>query len=380
MLEIRIGDVADAALPWEQRLGAALSAERATALLCYRRYGGPAWTPRRSEWSASWTEQYGSVADQAPLLHPGALSASFRLLHIVGTPVRTSAGWRLRVASSSTQSQAASRGAEAGEELLSFSAFPLRRMGLAVLQAEPVDGPPQTLASLAAGFRGCAQEMMDGGANAVLGADQPVLAVHRAMLAAGGDGNVLRPGSLAVIAKPRDALGGTLSVQPDLGLCLDDGHGPRQLTGVDYLVLRIECRAERDDWRFPELDSLIRAAGEAAINGYAETFRDRRTEAITRAWNSPDLTPVDRHRVAMLVAGDIDAARKLGAVPRQSLADAADARLPAADAPEMRALKLTDLISRWRGLARAGMAGLREPAHSVRDKRASSLTRRQRSG
>lgn len=197
--------------------------------------------------------------------------------------------------------------------------------------------PPLSLAATIAG------KVADG-VDAVLGKDQPVLAVHWAMVAAGGGGNVLRPGSLAIIAKPRDALPGTLSVQPNLGLCLDDGSGPRQLTGVDYLVLRVECRAERDDWRFPELDALIRGAGEAAINGYAEMFRDRRTEAITRAWNSPDLTPVDRQRVAALVADEIDATRKLGAVPRASFGDIAAARLPAADAPELRALKLQDLI------------------------------------
>lgn len=168
MLEIRIGDVADAMLPWEQWLGAFVSAERAAALLCYRRFRGPAWTPRRSEWQTAWTERYGSLPNQTPLIHPGMLLASFRLLHIVGTPVPTSAGWRLRVVSSSSASQSASRGAEAGEELLSLTAFSMREMGLAVLQAEPVDGPPQTLADQRAGFMGCAQEMMDRGANAVL--------------------------------------------------------------------------------------------------------------------------------------------------------------------------------------------------------------------
>ena len=44
-------------------------------------------------------------------------------------------------------------------------------------------------------------------------------------------------------------------------------------------------------------------------------FRDCRTEAVTRAWNSPDLTPGDRIRVATLVAEQIDATSKLGAVP-----------------------------------------------------------------
>jgi hypothetical protein len=199
--------------------------------------------------------------------------------------------------------------------------------------------PPLSLAATVAG------KVADG-VDDVLGTDQPVLGVHWSMIAPGGGGNTLRPGWLVVVSKPRNALGGALSVQPNLGLCVDDGHGPSQLVGTDYLLLRIECRRERDNWRFPELDELIRAAGRAAIKGYDEAFRDSRTEAITRAWNSPDLTPADRTRVAVLVANEIDATRKLGVepTPDQSLATAAADRLPAPDAPELRDLTLSDLL------------------------------------
>ena len=198
--------------------------------------------------------------------------------------------------------------------------------------------PPLSVAATIAG------KVADG-VDAVLGNDQPVLGVHWAMVAPGGGGNVLRPGSLAVIASPRDALAGRLSIESN-GLCLDDGHGLRQLNGTDYLVVRIECRADRDDWRFPELDELIRAAGRANIDGYAEEFRDRRTEAITRAWNSPDLTPQDRIRVAKLVADEIDATSALHAVPGpdRSLGVIAQERLPAPDAPELTNLALKDLL------------------------------------
>ena len=198
--------------------------------------------------------------------------------------------------------------------------------------------PPLSVAATIAG------KVADG-VDAVLGSDQPVLGVHWAMVAPGGGGNVLRPGSLAVVASPRDALAGRLSVESN-GLCLDDGHGPRQLTGTDYLVVRIECRADRDDWRFPELDELIRAAGRANIDGYAEEFRDRRTEAITRAWNSSDLTPQDRIRVAKLVADEIDATSALHAVPGpdRSLEVIAQERLPAPDAPELTNLTLKGLL------------------------------------
>jgi len=135
-------------------------------------------------------------------------------------------------------------------------------------------------------------------------------------------------------------------MQPS-GLCLDNGSGPRQLAGTDYLVVRIECRTERDDWRFPELDELIRAAGQSYLSGYLEDFKDRRTEAVSRAWSSPDLTPADRIRVAKLVADEIDAVSTLHAVPGpdRSLEDIADERLPAPDAPELAGLTLSDLLA-----------------------------------
>jgi hypothetical protein len=199
--------------------------------------------------------------------------------------------------------------------------------------------PPLSVAATIAG------KVADG-LDTVLGTDQPVLGVHWAMVAPGGGGNVLRPGSLAVIAKPRSALAGRLSIERQ-GLCLDDGHGPRQLSGTDYLVVRIECRPERDDWRFPELDELIRAAGRAFIKGYEQEFSDLRDDAITRAWNSPDLTPSDRIRVAKLVADEIDALRDLHAVPGpdRSLELIAPDRLPAPDAPELANLTLRDLLN-----------------------------------
>jgi hypothetical protein len=184
------------------------------------------------------------------------------------------------------------------------------------------------------------------GIDTVLAEDKPVLGVHWSMVGMGGGGNVLRSGSLAVVGKPRKALPGPLSISNG-SLCLDAGHGPEQLVDADYLVLRIECRTERDDWRFPELDALIRAAGSAYINGYLDESNDRRTDAIARAWNSPDLIPADRIRVAKLVADEIDSARQLHAVPGpdRSLGAIAPQSLPARDAPELKELTLGSLLA-----------------------------------
>jgi len=200
-------------------------------------------------------------------------------------------------------------------------------------------GPPLSVAAVVAG------KVADG-LDKVLAADQPVLGVHWAMVAPGGGGNVLRPGSLAVVNRPRHQLPGALSIHHGR-LCVDAGQGPTQLTSADYLVLRIECRTERPDWRLPELDELIRAAGSAYLNGYIEDFEDRRKGAIVRAWNSPDLIPADRVRVAKLVASEIDAVRELHAVPgpEQSLDAIAPLNLPAPDAPELKDLTLAALLA-----------------------------------
>jgi hypothetical protein len=198
--------------------------------------------------------------------------------------------------------------------------------------------PPLAVAATIAG------KVADG-LNTVLGAEQPVLGVHYAMVSAGGSGHILQPGVLAVVARPRDKMPGRLSMAPG-GLCLDNGSGPRQLSGVDYLVIRVECRAERDDWRFPELDQLILSAGTAYLKGKTAVFEDLRTEAVTRAWTSPDLIPSDRVRVAKLVTDQINQVRDLKAVPgaEQSLEEIARDRLPAPDAPELANLTLRGLL------------------------------------
>jgi hypothetical protein len=201
-------------------------------------------------------------------------------------------------------------------------------------------GPPLSAAAAIA-------DKVSDGLDAVLAAsgDSPVLAVHWSMVAPGGGGHPLRSGHLAVVGTPRDRLPGPLSIA-DGRLQVDAGRGPVLLDDVDFLLLRVECRTERDDWRFPELDELIRLAGSAYLEGHADTYRARRTEAIARAWNSTDLTPVDRRRVAKLVQEEIDGLGQLGAAagPSRTLQSVASQRLVAADAPELAGLRLEDLL------------------------------------
>jgi hypothetical protein len=205
----------------------------------------------------------------------------------------------------------------------------------------PLMGPPLATAAVVA-------DRVSDGLDTVLaaGRDEPVLGVHWSMVAAGGGGSMLRPGHLVVIGASQEQLGGVPVIQNGR-LHLRTRREVRQLTGVDYLVLWMECRAERDDWRLPELDALIRAAGEDLIRGYTDSFAERRTEAIARAWNSADLIPQDRRRVALLVKEELDSLGQLGAVPGvdATLEVLAPRRLPSADDDRLAGLSLAWLLA-----------------------------------
>ena len=179
--------------------------------------------------------------------------------------------------------------------------------------------------------------------------DKPVLGVHYTLVSAGGGVPELRPGVLVVAGKPADRLGGTLALDPDGRVALATSDGLRPLTGTDYLALRVECRTERDDWRFPELDALIKAAQVAAVEGNKEAYDRRRIDALARAWNSSDLVGVDHKRVADLVEKMIGLVNIVGIVSRSedlTIEQAAPQYLLAPDAPELDSLTFGQLLAR----------------------------------
>ena len=94
------------------------------------------------------------------------------ILHLVGSPVPTAAGWRLRVVIGSSSSSEgyvkASRSTYRGEELLSPDNLAVDRTALVALQAEPVDQLPQPLGEQFEGMYAFAAELRDAGAGAVL--------------------------------------------------------------------------------------------------------------------------------------------------------------------------------------------------------------------
>lgn len=166
-------------------------------------------------------------------------------------------------------------------------------------------GPPLSVAA------NIADKLSDGIA-AVLGGqdEEPMLGLHHTLVAAGGGGQVLRPGHLVVVGAPPEQL------PPDLRI--EDGrlHGDAGLlTGFDYLVLRVECREQHDELRLPQLDELLRRATEEWLAGNEERFTELRTRAIADVVGGADLIHRDRFRLAKYVAARMDQAKELGAVP-----------------------------------------------------------------
>jgi hypothetical protein len=107
----------------------------------------------------------------ADVRHPESPSQEvLAVLHLVGTPVPTAAGWRIRVAGAGPHPEAMkqTRGTLEGEQLLGPDELRAERTALAVLQAEPVDGPPRPLGDLRQGMCALASELRAAGAGAVL--------------------------------------------------------------------------------------------------------------------------------------------------------------------------------------------------------------------
>ncbi len=134
-------------------------------------------------------------------------------------------------------------------------------------------------------------------------AAEPTLCLQGTLAAPGGGlGNELRPGWLAVVNATEAQL-------PIAELELTDGRLQRsgsRLTGFDYLVLRVEGRRERDDWRTPDLDEAISQAERAKDLGNEAEYGRQRANALSLIFGSPDLTPPQRRQLAQAVKEELD--------------------------------------------------------------------------
>ena len=147
-------------------------------------------------------------------------------------------------------------------------------------------------------------EKVAGGIEKVIEANAtaPVLALHGTLAAPGGGlTNELRPGWLAVVRATEAQLPAT-SLTIEGGKLHRDGH---RLTGFDYLVLRVEGRTQRDDWRTPDLDRAIGEALYAKDLGRTDDFTRQREQALSLVWFSADLTATQRRQVAAVVRDEL---------------------------------------------------------------------------
>jgi hypothetical protein len=119
------------------------------------------------------------------------------------------------------------------------------------------------------------------------------------------------PGWIAVVNAPEDKVPRSeLRIDQDERLLLKG----RQLSGHDYLVLRVESCREREDWRAPDLNQIIAVALYARdVEKDEVKYRKLREEALGRVYLSTDFTSVQRRKAAVAVMEELDDA-EAGAV------------------------------------------------------------------
>ncbi len=153
-------------------------------------------------------------------------------------------------------------------------------------------------------------EMVTGGIAKLIDAAQGQVALSLSNTFAaigGGADNVLTPGHWAIVRATEERVPpASLRVLNDR-LHVADGENVHPLVGYDYMLLRIEGRIERDDWRFANFEDLINKAKRAHFADDEQGFRVYRGAALAEALTSPDLTQTDRQRVARAIADDLDA-------------------------------------------------------------------------
>jgi hypothetical protein len=179
------------------------------------------------------------------------------------------------------------------------------------------------------------------------------LALHQSFTSTGGvNANPLIPGYLAVVLAPNRVIHKErLSIEDDqLQYTAPGGGKAHPLEGYDYMLLRIEARDERDDWRLKDISDPLQKAIEATLKGATEEAQAFRTTAITSAWQSPDLAAGDRRRVVQAVKAELEAVAQeglhaAGGAPR-SLLDIVQTRAMSAQrANNLPAITLAEALS-----------------------------------
>jgi hypothetical protein len=134
------------------------------------------------------------------------------------------------------------------------------------------------------------------------------LGFHETFTSEGGGGQAIRPGYLAVLRATGNEVDRSRLHVREHQLHYRSGDGRvRPFDAADYLLLRVEGRSERDDWRLRDIQEPL----DQAILALAERDSARaaayQTVALAAAWKSLDLTQVDRRRVVQAIKDEVAA-------------------------------------------------------------------------
>lgn len=169
----------------------------------------------------------------------------------------------------------------------------------------------------------------------------------------GGGGNDLRPGYIAVIlATDQELDRSRLCVIGDRLMYQQDDGAPAPLTRYDHMLLRVEKRIERPDWRLPDIQELMDKAVNAFVEGKEAEGEAFRRAALATAVTSRDLAVHDRRRVALEVKAHIDGFRDifrgLTSAPHKdrqaSIEDLMQGAMPAGEAMNHPPVTLAELL------------------------------------
>lgn len=146
-------------------------------------------------------------------------------------------------------------------------------------------------------------------ADFLVGSDAQVhLAYHNTFTAQLGD-NQARCGYLAIVGAEPTALGAGVLVVDNGQLRLWENNAPRPV-GSDYMLLRFEVLASRDDMRnFSDLEKKRAAAIDAFLKDGDEAGDRAYRVALAAILSHPDLTNADRRVLAAELKTECDALR-----------------------------------------------------------------------
>lgn len=140
------------------------------------------------------------------------------------------------------------------------------------------------------------------------------LALHQTFVSSGGGNFALSSGYHVVILATRSQLDiNKLSVKNSQLYYTPKGSTKSEpLEGYDYMLFYVETRAERDDWRLPNIIESFEKARQALLDGNETKAKVYKTIALSEVWQSPDLIPNDRTRVIKALQKEWDEMQNLG--------------------------------------------------------------------